>query len=311
MKKNLLLILILFFYFNSTKILYSAIENKIVVRVQNKVITSFDVKNKILSSLILTNQEINQKNIDNMKSQTLNILISNKLKEIELEYRGIKDEINDSRLKNYLDSISSNDLDGLKKKFKYNNIDYELFVNEIKTDLKWQGFIYKVYSNKILIDENSIDEEVQNIMNSSSVLKEFNLSEIEILRNNNKKEKSLVEDLLKKISENGFEEIAFQYSISTSSTNKGKLGWINSKSLSKQIFNVVEKMSPGDVSTPIITANSILILKLNEVKSVKSDQVNVINLKKNLINKKKNEMFKLYSNSLLSKLRNNSLIRYK
>ena len=311
MKKNLLLILILFFYFNSTKILYSAIENKIVVRVQNKVITSFDVKNKILSSLILTNQEINQKNIDNMKSQTLNILISNKLKEIELEYRGIKDEINDSRLKNYLDSISSNDLDGLKKKFKYNNIDYELFVNEIKTDLKWQGFIYKVYSNKILIDENSIDEEVQNIMNSSSVLKEFNLSEIEILRNNNKKEKSLVEDLLKKISENGFEEIAFQYSISTSSTNKGKLGWINSKSLSKQIFNVVEKMSPGDVSTPIITANSILILKLNEVKSVKSDQVNVINLKKNLINKKKNEMFKLYSNSLLSKLINNSLIRYK
>ena len=41
------------------------IENKIVLKVENEIISNYEVKNKILSSLILNNQEINQKNILN------------------------------------------------------------------------------------------------------------------------------------------------------------------------------------------------------------------------------------------------------
>ena len=35
-------------------------ENKILVRVENEIITSFQLKNKIRTSLILSNQEVNQ-----------------------------------------------------------------------------------------------------------------------------------------------------------------------------------------------------------------------------------------------------------
>ena len=60
---NLLLIL------SFNKLAYSKIEQKIVVKVENEIITNYDIKNKILLSLIISNQEINQENINQIKNQ--------------------------------------------------------------------------------------------------------------------------------------------------------------------------------------------------------------------------------------------------
>ena len=70
-------------------------------------------------------------------------------------------------------------------------------------------------------------------------------------------------------------------------------------------------MKPGEVSQPIKTQNSILFLKLNEIKNSKTEDINIPELKKKLIDRKKNELFNLYSKSHLSKLKNTSLIEYK
>mgnify|MGYP000971388226 CR=1 FL=1 len=60
------------------------INNKIIIKVNNEIITNFELKNKILTILVLSNQEINQQNIDKYKKDALNILIDNKLKKIEV-----------------------------------------------------------------------------------------------------------------------------------------------------------------------------------------------------------------------------------
>ena len=60
-------------------------KTKIVLKIDNKVVTNFEVKNKILTELLLSNLEVNQSNINNFKSQAVNSLINLKLKEIELE----------------------------------------------------------------------------------------------------------------------------------------------------------------------------------------------------------------------------------
>jgi len=69
-------------------------------------------------------------------------------------------------------------------------------------------------------------------------------------------------------------------------------------------------MQINEVSKPIKSSQSVLFLKLNEKKISKSNTINSVELKKNLINRKKNDMFDLYSKSHLSKLRNTSLIEY-
>ena len=67
--------------------------SKIIVKVEDEIITNYDLKNKILITLILANQEINQQNIDELKKAVLDQLINLKLKKIELsKYKIKKDE---------------------------------------------------------------------------------------------------------------------------------------------------------------------------------------------------------------------------
>ena len=69
-------------------------------------------------------------------------------------------------------------------------------------------------------------------------------------------------------------------------------------------------MEIGDISDPIKIQNTILFLKLNDKKISKVKNINIEELKNNLINQKTAELFRLYSRKYLSKLKNTVLIEY-
>ena len=308
MKKKLI-ILFLFFLTLNPKTSIAKIESKIILKVENEIITSYEVKNKILISLILAGNEINQENINKLKKQALDSLIQIKLKKIELLKYNLKK--NDKQINEYLNSISSNDVLGFKNKLKINNLDYELVLKEVEIQHKWQELIYKIYSNKIEIDETSIDKQLSDLIKKKSDIKEFRISEIEILLNENDSEEKIISNIQNQIREEGFEITALKYSVSSSSSNKGDLGWINAKSLSNEIYNILNKLKPGEITDPIKKQNTILFFKINETRISKTKNIDIIKLKKKLISNKKNELFNLYSRSHLSKLKNTSLIEYK
>ena len=300
---------IIFFYFVFLLTQANAITNKILLKVENEIITNYEVKNKILTSLVLAGNEISQENINKLKKQALESLIENKLKIIELEKFKIKKDSNQINL--YLNSISGNDILALENKFKINNLDYNLFLEEIEIQTKWQNFIYLFYKGKIEINENSINNDIEKIVKDKKNFQEYKISEIEINIEENSNIDQIVLDLKNKIKDEGFETAALNYSISSSSNNKGSLGWISSKSLSQEIFEILKKLNTGQISRPIKRQNSILFLKLDDVRTSKVENINIEDLKKKMIDQKKNEMFNLYSKSHLSKLRNSVLIEYK
>ena len=82
--KKLIAILILgnSLFFSSSS--HGNLNSKIIVKVENEIITNYDLKNKILTTLVLSGQEINQKNVDSLKKSMLNQLINLKLKKLEL-----------------------------------------------------------------------------------------------------------------------------------------------------------------------------------------------------------------------------------
>lgn len=282
--------------------------SKIIVKVEDEIITNYDLKNKILITLILANQEINQQNIDGLKKAVLDQLINLKLKKMELsKYKIKKDE---GRINSYLKSISGNNIQNFKNKFFENNLDFELFLDEVDTEIRWQQLIYTLYGKKININEATIDVEVEKIIKERSNVEEFELYEIEINSNLDIPEKQIIEDILKKINTIGFENSALNFSASTTSSQKGYLGWINGKTLSKEIYLILSKMKIGEVSKPIKKQNNILFLKLNNKRTIKPEQLEIKKLKSDIIEKKKAGLFNLYSQSRLSKLKNNSFIQY-
>ena len=305
-KKKVLFIFILFFISNASK---AKIENNIILKVENEIITNYDIKNKILRTLILSGQEINQKNINFLKEQSLNDLIFQKLKKIELERFDFQNDR--TQINNYLRTISSNNIDLLKEKFKQNDTDFDLYLEEIEINFKWQKFIYKFYSNKIELDEDSIQLELQKIIENKSDLEEFRISEIEVSDYNKSESEKIIANIKRQIEENGFENTALKISNSSTASKKGDLGWINGKSLSEQIYKILNKMKIGDISNPIKRQDSILFLKLNDKRISKVDDIDIEKLKNRIINQKKNELFNLYSRSHLSKLKNTSFIDFK
>ncbi len=307
-KLYLFLLLILINFFNNEQ-LSAKLENNIVLKVENEIITKYEIKNKILSSLLLSGQEINQENIDRYKKSTLENLIQLKLMKIELSKYDLKDS--PDKLNSYLKTLSSNNIVSLKKKFLDNKLDYDLFLDEIKIKLKWQDLIYLIYSKKIELDERSIDIELQEIIQNRSEIDQYKLSEIEILLTGDETDSENIKNISDQIKLEGFEAVAVKFSISESSNNKGELGWINGNVLSKQIYGIVSNMKLGEVSKPIIQQNSIIFLKLNDKRSAKLKELDKMKLRKDLIVQKKNELFNLYSRSHLSKLKNTSLIEYR
>lgn len=300
--KKFVIIIFLFY----SEISNAKIVNNIAIKIDNKIITTFEIKNKILTTLILANQEINQKNIDGLKEQILDVLINLKLKEIELEKYDFN--LDKYELDRYLKQIDPGGLKEIEKKFKLNNISLDLFLQEVKIELKWRKLIYQIYNDRIVINEQTIDSEIKKILQKENAYKEFNLSEIEILNNKNEKNKKIIE-IKESIESLGFEETALKFSISTSATDKGKLGWIKESVLSEQIYNSVKKIRPGQITEPIERANSLIFLKLNDVRILKN-KIDENNLRERLITIKRNNLFNLYSSSFLSKLRNTNSVKY-
>ena len=149
------------------------------------------------------------------------------------------------------------------------------------------------------------------VLQNQENIVEFNISEIEILINNNIDDGKLINAISKEIETQGFESAALRFSISNTAANKGNLGWVNANSLSKNIFKILSGMSVGEISKPFKRQNTVLFLKLSDKRESKSKNIDVSKLKINLINQRKNELFNLYSSSHLSKLKNSSFIEYK
>ena len=296
-----------FIFFISTTLNVLSKVNKIVVKVENEIITNYEIKNKIISSLIVSGQEINQINIDSLKRSALENLIQLKLKKIELAKFDIKSDKN--QINNYLIKVSSNDLDQFKKVFKNYNLDFNLFLEEIETEFKWQKLIYIFYANKIEVNEIAVQKELQEIIEKKLLLEEFKLSEIEFTVNKENKNE-IIKNIQNQIKNYGFKVAANKFSISPSSKNNGEIGWVNSKSLDPKIYEIISEMEVGDISIPFERQDSLMILRLDDKKKTQYQNIDSKKVKENLINQKKNELFNLYSRSHLSKLKNSSLIEY-
>ena len=187
MKVFLFLLISVIFHLSNS---WSSIQNKIIVNVGNQIITSYELKNRIKTVLILSSKELNQLNVNKSKSEALNFLINSKLKKDEITKFNVLP--NDKAVINHLNKLASSyktDQNGLKKIFEDNQLSYDLFLESIEIEFAWQKFIYNFYSEKIQLDEKSIDKELNEIISNQKKSVEYKIAEIEILLEKNIKDK--------------------------------------------------------------------------------------------------------------------------
>ena len=283
-----------------------AFENKIIIKVNNEIVTSVDLLNEIRYLEILNNEfskvkkeeayEIAKKSI--IKEKVKKIELMKLLKELELE-ESLKEKI----IKDYfarfgIDSISKFEEFFIKKK-----LSPEYVKKKITIEVLWNQLIYSKYHKNLNISEDLIRKELL----KKEKKNEYLISEILFnVEKNEKLEKKF--NLIKQtISEKNFSKAALIYSISDSAKNGGKIGWIKESSISKKIKDEIIKTKIGNITNPIIVPGGFLIIKINDIRetSIKLDFEKEINLIKQ---KQTNTQLNQFSNLYFNKIKKNILI---
>lgn len=170
--KQKIFFLIFVFVLNFLSFSNAEIKNSILVKVGNEIITSLDLRNEILTNLIVNKIDVNQENIDASKNLAIKNLINKKIKRIEITKYQIAD-YNKNDLQKYLTNISNlfeTNSSGLKKLFETNNIDYDTFVYNYETELLWNTLIFRIYSNQTNINIIEVENELEKIKNDKADL---------------------------------------------------------------------------------------------------------------------------------------------
>ena len=294
---SVFLILFIFFLSNKNSL---AIENKIILKVNNEIITSVDVFNeaKYLKTL--------NKNLKNISDEEIiklakNSLLREKIKIIELsKYPEVS--VNKEYLENIIKKIYANL--GLinKKQFlnyisKY-NIDIKVVEQKLSNEALWNQLIFEKFKDKIKINKDKIKKEIVSLKKYSTT---YNLNEI--LYNVKKKDEQekIFLEIQESIKLNGFENTASLFSVSESSKTGGKIGWINEGSINKEILKRLVKLEVGEFTQPIQTPAGFLVLNLVDKK--KREQVFNIDEElslrvKNLQNQQLNQFSNIYFNKI-------------
>ena len=287
------LIYTIFFFLVFFKFNYlSSIENKIIVKVNNEIITSYDLKQTILTTLVLANQEINQEIVNQSKPVALKALINSILKKNEINRFNLA--VSEIELNKQLSKISGGDIEKFKKKFEINNLNFDLYADKLKTELKWRKLIFSIYKEKVKINEKEIETELAKMKKDRKKV-EYKIYEILLNFKDDQEKENIIKKINDQISKIGFEDTATKFSESTSAIDKGDLGWVDSNGFTEKISKSIIKVKINEVSEPILIGNSILFIKLKDKKTTQILDDQAKDLKNKIINSKKmNFLFVFY-----------------
>jgi len=300
MQKRLFLYLVFLFFFcvNSS----FSIENKILLKIENQIITSLDVNNEF-KYLIALNPNIKNSKREDILRLSKRSIIQEKIKKIEIEKNFNNPQIPQNILEQILQNVYSRiglaNLDDFKEYLIKNNVDFQNVKNKLEVEALWNELILIKFSSKVKVNEKNLREQINN---NSKFLKSYLLSEISFEVSNLKNLEDKFIEISDVINNEGFDFAALKYSVSPSSSLGGKLDWINESSLNKSIKFAIDNLEINDFTKPITVPGGFLILQVNDIKNTKIE-IDVEKELNKLKNYEKNNQLNQYSKIYFNKVK--------
>ena len=301
-------IFIIFFCFIIAEVY--AIENKVIAKVDNNIITTLDVFDEI-NNLKFFNKNLNKINDEEIYQISLQSLIRQEIKKNEILKNFKKIELIDNDyLNSFIEgtykSLNINNLLDFKNYLADNKVDYKKYEQKLIIDILWNQIIFTKFENRISINEKQLKEK---ILKQKIKTKSFNLSEI-VFQIENTNDLDNTYSLIKKDIENiGFESAVIKYSISRTANIAGELGWVNEALLDNSLVKELDSIPINAITSPIKISGGFLILKKNDTKEEEEKIILEDELSK-LINFEKEKQLNSFSNLYFNKIKNDQKIDF-
>tara|TARA_Y100001958_G_C21204487_1_gene530742 strand:- start:200 stop:1135 length:936 start_codon:yes stop_codon:yes gene_type:complete len=302
------ILLVFLLFFNYATKTFSNDNIKIKIKINNEIVTNFDLKRE-KNYLIALNP-----NLKELKNELQNKIAKDSI---------VREIIKKNEVEKFFNLNQKNEMINIFIKRLYTNlgfvdelsfenylVQYNWTINEVKKKIEieslWNQLIYEKYRNQVKIDEIKLKEKIKSDQkNDFRIL--YNLSEIVFVIEKNKTYENTIKSIDSSIIEIGFENTANLYSVSESSNVGGKIGWVDSNSLSSNLTNSIKNLKIGEYTKPVKIGSRFIILKINDVKNEKKiiDKEKEL---KNLIKIEENRQLNNFSKIYFDKLQINTKI---
>tara|TARA_B100000963_G_scaffold74209_1_gene62367 strand:+ start:332 stop:1267 length:936 start_codon:yes stop_codon:yes gene_type:complete len=302
------LIILIWFFFSLVNICYSKIQLKIIMKIDNEIITSHDIEKEI-NYLRALNPKLDQIDKNDLIILAKNSTIKEFLKKKEiLKYKelNLQNPQIDEVLNNFIQNLNFENESQLENYIKNFNLTIEDLKKKIEIENEWKNLIYNRYRHAVKIDKEDLMEKIEKA-SKENFLEEYNLSEIVFTKKSDISLDELIQNINKSIEINGFENTANLYSISDSSKVGGKLGWIKKNALSDKVARKLENLKEDDYSSPLQINNNFFIFKINEIRKAQIEIDKKKELDKMILIETSRQLGK-FSNIFFNKIKLNSKI---
>ena len=282
---------------NKIKKVKTTFKDGLYATVGNKAITRTDILNEIKSILILNNMNYSDDTRQELQQMAVKSVIKRNIKEIEIDKHDFL-EFSQTDLNFHLNRIAKNanmDLSTLKQVCIANELEFSILEDQMKVELLWNSLIFQIYRNKISVDLDEIDKQLK-LNQHKKEFNEYLISEIVVKAVENDKLETMIEDIKKEIEIEGFKNVAMKLSISESAVSGGDLGWVNESKVAKKFRKIFSDTPIGGLSQAVLVKENILIFKVRDKRKIEKE-INLEELKNQLVESEKTKMLNMYSRS--------------
>tara|TARA_B100000035_G_scaffold64466_1_gene52338 strand:+ start:2120 stop:3052 length:933 start_codon:yes stop_codon:yes gene_type:complete len=295
-------------YFLSTTLGFSNISLKIVMKINNEIVTTYDIE-KEKNYLLALNSKLNQISENQLIMLAKKSLTKEIIRKIEiLKYIELNQDNSqiDSVLNNLIKRLNFSNKNEFENYLQNFDVSIDDLKKKIEIENEWKNMIYIKYNKSVNINKEDLMLKIDNLV-KNNYIQEYNLSEIIFSTKNNTTYNDEFNKIKNSIEDNGFENTANLYSISDSSKVGGKIGWVAKKNLSVAIIDKIKNLKKDQYSEPIKIGNDFLILKINETRKKPFEMDKEAELEKMIMIETTKQLDK-FSNIFYNKIKLNAKI---
>jgi len=236
--------------------------------VHDKVITTFDVDQRIRLMLLSGGQINSPQALAQFQVRALRDLVEEKLK--LMEAAKFKVQIPPEEVQAEIADMAAGaglTVPMLRHILREQNIEFETLEQQLQATIVWPQIISGRFRNRVRVSDEEVEQTLVRMREDAS-LEQFLVSEIcipvpqpNVAQQYYEGSLQLIEQMRRGVP---FSVVAQQFSACTSAAAGGDLGWVRAGELPAELDSVIKILTPGTVSNPIPSDGAFIIMALRD-----------------------------------------------
>lgn len=236
--------------------------------VDDKVITTYDVQQRMRLMLLSTGGRISAQMYPQLQNQAVRDLVEEQLK--LMEAKEFKLEIAEKEIQNELRQIATDGnvtIEEMERQLKTDGISLSTLRQQVEAGIAWPRLVQGRFRTRVRVDQDEV-EDTLNRMREDATKEQYLVSEVCIPVPDPSQAQAyydgaqqLIEQMRRGVP---FAAVAQQFSACPSAATGGDLGWVHAGELPKEIDEALKQLPPGAVTNPIPSEGAFMIMAVRD-----------------------------------------------